>query len=394
MKPFRILIVDDEVDWAQDFKENLETERMSDLVNREFDHFEIQITTNQTDAENAVRNAGTINYDLILLDLRYPLEPAGTIDDFDEQFQGMKWLPELRRLQPHAAIVVLTSYAGERNLNLVVESIRDHQANEFIPKTAPFGEIFARMGVAWSKARHEEQIELFQEEFHSLLRTRAARCYAEDVGIILNDFKSSLDQLSKRLASNNKSVANSIKMEFDRLQTKFTELTNLLNSGQEKRREIDAAALTRQMLGLYHKMIENAQAKLTGLDENQVARVTTYQGDLKVALHEVIANAINSLEGSRTPPMERELRISVEEADDHLTIRVVDNGDGFSAEALSRRFEQGFTTKKIADDDTHQGLGLYITRRMMQSIGGDVKVENLPDGGGAMVTLIVRNFPS
>lgn len=401
MSMFKVLIVDDDVEWAETFQSNLLAVPLARITGRDYEGIEFTHVTNQADADNAVTDQRSNNggpdssleeYDLVLLDLRYPLTLGGEPEEDEEaDFQGMTWLPELRRLQPGATIVILTGFAQFRDLENVVSAIRDHNANDFIPKTAPFHDVVARIRLAWENARRMQQLLMLEEEFRALLRTRAARTYAEDVAALLGQAKTSLYRIAKRIESGDTSAiasaANAIRGEFSVLNKEFIDLTTLLNEGQERRHEIDLPTLVRQMLLLYQRMIDSVHAEAISPNGKQSIKVTTYEGDLKVALHEVISNALCSLEQSKTPAQERALSITVAADEGYAVIRVVDNGDGFSDEALTRVFERGYSSK----GDHHLGLGLYIAKRMMHQIGGEISVRNR-DEGGAEVELVVKNL--
>lgn len=393
MKPFRILIVDDDEAWADTLKENLETVAAVDLAGREYRELLIETAMSQAEADEAVLGSGTTGYELVLLDLRYPLTPRGMVeDDENKPFQGMLWLPELRRLLPKATVVILTSFAGTSHLQNVVAAIRDHSANDFIPKTAPFDNIVARIRVACGNAQRVQQLLMLEEEFRSLLRTRAARAYAQDVAELLKAAKESLYRIARQIErqdpSGNGKAAAAIVGEVDYLNRAFEQLTTRLNKGEERQREVDVVALVRQLLMLYGRVIDNAHAEVLPPNESESLRLTTFEGDLRIALLEVLTNALDSLEHSATPMKERKLLVTVEALEGNAIICVTDTGDGFSNDAMEHIFEAGYTTSL---DDNHKGLGLYIAQRVMQEIGGEIAVRNRTEGGAA-VKLFVRNL--
>ncbi len=57
-------------------------------------------------------------------------------------------------------------------------------------------------------------------------------------------------------------------------------------------------------------------------------------------------------------------------------IEVSDNGEGISPDKVSRIFEPFYTTK-----DKGTGLGLYITKQLVEKNGGRISVESSPQGG-------------
>ncbi len=415
MKPLRTLVVEDNLQWFEDFHDNLRTISSADLVGTGYGELEITHVTNQADADKAIADSDQQGYDLIFLDLNYPLTadtPLNNDDgvpegekDFPEEivlaeglegeknFPGMIWLSELRRLQPHAAIVILTSYAETEHLKNAIDAIRDYRANDFIPKTASFEAIVTRIRVAWVSAQRTQLLTELQQEFRDLVRTRAARTWAEDIGLILGRAKTSLLNATKHLESGDTSlvarVADTIRTELKRLQNEFDELALLLNVEQDECMPVDVAQLTRQMSLLYQGVSARARAKISSPNEDTALSINTYKGDLKVTLHEVIANGLEALEESQTPPEERELTLAVRRVEEEVVVEITDNGGGFSKEALENLYKRGYSSKK--DTHHHQGLGLYIAKRMMNYLGGTIEIYSREEKG-VTVRLTLRNL--
>jgi signal transduction histidine kinase len=57
----------------------------------------------------------------------------------------------------------------------------------------------------------------------------------------------------------------------------------------------------------------------------------------------------------------------------------VDNGAGFSADVLPRAFDPFITTRTAG-----MGMGLAITRRLVEAHGGHVSIGKLPTGGAVV----------
>jgi signal transduction histidine kinase len=69
-----------------------------------------------------------------------------------------------------------------------------------------------------------------------------------------------------------------------------------------------------------------------------------------------------------------------------LSLTIEDNGRGISADALDKIFESGFTTQPASPgSDTwpvaHRGLGLSITRSIIEAAGGRISAGNHNPGG-------------
>ena len=108
------------------------------------------------------------------------------------------------------------------------------------------------------------------------------------------------------------------------------------------------------------------------------------QGD-RVQLQQVVLNLImNSAEALERVPRESRtltLRTSASEADGplpegHVTLQVEDSGPGLDESSIEQVFEAFFTTKPQG-----MGVGLSISRTIIESHGGRISAHSNPDGG-------------
>jgi len=65
-----------------------------------------------------------------------------------------------------------------------------------------------------------------------------------------------------------------------------------------------------------------------------------------------------------------------------LWITVEDEGPGIPSDALPMLFEQFFRAQPADSQSVYgHGLGLYLVRRMMEGMQGEVSAANRPEGG-------------
>jgi two-component system, LuxR family, sensor kinase FixL len=136
------------------------------------------------------------------------------------------------------------------------------------------------------------------------------------------------------------------------------------------------------------KLVEEASAlALVGAKEHgvRVRFVLDPKTDLvladKVQVQQVLLNLIrNAVEAMiEIDTHERELTISTQEIDDDmLQLNVVDTGPGFKEGAETQLFQPFFTTKRQG-----MGVGLSISRTIVESHGGRIWAEPNPGGGAA-----------
>jgi two-component system NtrC family sensor kinase len=107
------------------------------------------------------------------------------------------------------------------------------------------------------------------------------------------------------------------------------------------------------------------------------------RNELQQVLVNLLVNAIHAMPEGGT------LALSTRDddayGDDAVAITVADSGPGLDAELMDQLFQPFVTRKK---DGT--GLGLWISRTLVQRYGGDLRAANRPEGGAAFTVLLRR----
>lgn len=104
---------------------------------------------------------------------------------------------------------------------------------------------------------------------------------------------------------------------------------------------------------------------------------------IKKAISNILENAIHS------SPEEGIIRINTLFGDHTIICEIKDQGQGFAAGTTDTVFELFTTGDPYADNST--GIGLPVTKMIMESHGGNITISNNPDGG-ACVKLLFRSY--
>ena len=157
-------------------------------------------------------------------------------------------------------------------------------------------------------------------------------------------------------------------------------IRNMVRKGEPRRSLIPIGDTIRQLLRIVHADAIGREVKMTakvGPDAGQV------WGD-PVQLLQVLLNlALNAVEAmSAVRPDARRLFIRAgRDGNRDILVSVRDSGPGFPSEMAEQLFEPFFSTKS---DGT--GMGLAISRSIIEAHGGTLSGENC-DGGGACFTV-------
>lgn len=104
----------------------------------------------------------------------------------------------------------------------------------------------------------------------------------------------------------------------------------------------------------------------------------------RVLLQQVLINLFNNAIQAMEGIADREHRVLVETRRDEraVHIRILDSGPGFASGAAEQAFNAFYTTKARG-----MGLGLAICRSTVEAHGGAIRIDNRPDGPGAVATV-------
>jgi PAS domain S-box-containing protein len=123
-----------------------------------------------------------------------------------------------------------------------------------------------------------------------------------------------------------------------------------------------------------------AAAKERGVDlqcecSDNIAPASLDLEDIRTCLENLVSNAIDACQSSNRD--ERIVKLRATDNDGTLVFEVSDNGVGMDCEIKNKVFTTFFTTKGLGGT----GLGLMVTRKIVQQHGGTIAMESVKEEG-------------
>jgi signal transduction histidine kinase len=162
------------------------------------------------------------------------------------------------------------------------------------------------------------------------------------------------------------SQVRSIHQAVDRCSKITRRLLNFARSSDVIIQKIDIGEVIHEVLGFINEAAGHKGIDIIMELDKNIPPIETDKGKLQQIFLNLVSNALAALEEGGF------LKINVKLRDeDHVSIKISDNGCGIAKKDLERIFEPFFTTKT---NKGGTGLGLYITYGLIQEIGGSISV--------------------
>jgi signal transduction histidine kinase len=319
--------------------------------------------------------------DAVISDIRMP----GT--------SGIEGLRKIREIDPHVAVIMLTGFGA---LETAKEALR-LGANDYISKPFDAREMREVIGRNVERTRiHRTGVnaaaeikelnnrllkELAQKERLASLGQASAE-FVHDLGNPLTIVWGYVQLLAKKLEQSEKEngAANQTSKELNIIEQNVRLCRELLTMWQSygsveasPHKPISVAQIVREVVkGVSPMAVQNGVQFDSHLSDDPC----TLLGDavqITRAIQNVIINAIQA-----SAEKKGQVTVSCERKDFYVDVRVQDTGSGMTPAQMAKIFDPYFTTKQ---GKSGTGLGLYITKKVVEDHNGSIKVDSTPEVG-------------
>ena len=299
--------------------------------------------------------------DLVFVDLKMP------------GISGFEVLERIQELDPTIVTIVITGFA---TIGSAVEAMQ-RGAFDFLPK--PFTPDELRL----ITQRGLEKRKLVLETL--ALRREKEMLREHFAAIVSHELKSPLAAVQQYLYGLSGELSGQMTEDqlrrFERIQTRIDDLMKLIHTWL-RAISVDIESIKENFKPtsipiVITKAVESVEPHAVRKDisiqtsiEDDLSYVDGDEGTLVETIVNIIGNAV------KYSPTGSHISITANSSENQVIIRIQDNGIGISKEDLPFIFEDFYTTKPNKDVEKGSGVGLALTRRILEAHEGTISVES------------------
>ena len=339
--------------------------------------FEIQTAENGTLGLSLIEE---YQPDLVFVDLKMP------------GISGFEVLEKIQELDRTIVTIVITGFA---TISSAVEAMQ-RGAFDFLPK--PFTPDELRL----ITQRGLEKRKLVLETL--ALRKEKEMLREHFAAIVSHELKSPLAAVQQYLIALSGELSGQLTEDqdrrFERMKTRIDDLMKLIHTWlraitvdiENIRENFQPTSIPIVITKAVESVEPHAVRKDISIQtsiEDDIPTVNGDEGTLVEAIVNIVGNA------AKYSPTGSHIFITANSSENQVTIRIQDNGIGISKEDLPFIFEDFYTTKSNQDVERGSGVGLALTRRILEAHEGTISVES-ELGKGSTFELglpAVKEFP-
>ncbi len=373
--PVRVLLVDDEVDFLESLGQRLALRGLNVVT--------------APSGQDALAELARYPVDVVVLDVRMP------------GMDGIETLRQIKEEYPRIEVVMLTGHA---DLESSLEGMR-FGFFDYLTKPVEINTLIAKIHDAQSRRQGEvpDGDSTFGDKLkqHMIVADRLASL-GELAGSIAHEINNPLAIISESagwlhshlerypdlppgLESDMQLALDKIESAVERARRISHNFLRFARSPEAMVRETDLRDLIAEVVDLTNKTATNSEVRLViSTSSGDSLRVSTDPYQLRQVLLNLVTNAIQAV-----PPGGR-VSLQLGGDDQEFMITIDDNGPGIPEENIERIFEPFFTTKP---DGQGTGLGLAVSRGIVERLGGRIEVDSRPGEGCTFRVALPRHVP-
>lgn len=372
MATLHVLVVDDEPGIRSGVSRILGNYTVGyPFMDEDFDFHLIEAGT----GEDAIEVLNNQPVDVVLLDNKLP------------GMDGIEVLEYIKQQNFDVAVMMITSYAS---LDLAIKATRNGAYN-FMPK--PFTPQELRASIE-NVAKH-----LFLKRMTRKMQEEGKQIRFQFLSVLSHELKSPINAVEGYLKMMQEKQFGDKVEDYDRMidrsLTRLKGMRNLImdlldltkiESGKKERkmRDVNLAEVAKMAMDTMEPYAIQRSVKMK-LDVQGDPQLLADANEMEIVFNNLISNAVKyNKDGGKVD-------VCICDRGKDLEIKISDNGIGMSEEDSNKIFQDFVRIKNSKTKEiTGSGLGLSITRKMIEQYNGTIEVESRPDEGTTFTVSLPR----
>ncbi|MDD4374334.1 MAG: ATP-binding protein [Bacteroidales bacterium] len=372
MATLHVLVVDDEPGIRSGVTRILSNYTVGyPFMDEDFDFHLIEAGT----GEDAIEVLNNQPVDVVLLDNKLP------------GMDGIEVLDYIKQQNFDVAVMMITSYAS---LDLAIKATRNGAYN-FMPK--PFTPQELRASIE-NVAKH-----LFLKRMTRKMQEEGKQIRFQFLSVLSHELKSPINAVEGYLKMMQEKQFGEKVEDYDRMidrsLTRLKGMRNLImdlldltkiESGKKERkmRDVNLAEIAKMAMDTMEPYAIQRSVKMR-LNVEGDPQLLADADEMEIVFNNLISNAVKyNKEGGK-------VQVIISDRGKDLEIKVSDTGIGMSEEDSDKIFQDFVRIKNSKTKEiTGSGLGLSITRKMIEQYNGTIEVESKPDEGTTFTVSLPR----
>lgn len=195
----------------------------------------------------------------------------------------------------------------------------------------------------------------------------------------LEEGKKSVQEIASKIKSRMKYIMDQATLAGSRVEA----VRQVAGSDNGERKPLNLTEVIQNSLLSLEELIKKFKIKVHLDLPPDVKSINGNSKQLEIVFMNLIKNAIEAMSFT-LPSTLHELHITLHEQVDQVVIQVQDSGPGIKPENLNFLFKSYFTTK----GSKGTGMGLYLSRQIIQAHGGDIQVASEEGNGTKFIVIL------
>ncbi len=173
--------------------------------------------------------------------------------------------------------------------------------------------------------------------------------------------------------------------EIERISGIIHQMYQLYRRSPQRASTFSLAQILREVVYLLEGTASKRGVTLNCELRDEKTEVFLPEGEVKQIVYNLLRNAIQA------SPEGESVDVGLNEQEDEVSVTVSDRGPGISDEVAARMFDPFFTTKH-GESESGMGLGLSVSRSLIEAMGGRIEVSKRNQGGTVFSAVLPRRF--